>query len=204
MLWIIAGVAVIGAVVSGPIASNVEQAKYDVREAHGAFEVRDYAPHIVAETTVSGEQQAAISQGFRTIADYIFGNNSASTKVAMTAPVAQQPNEKIAMTAPVIQHGNEKQWSVQFVMPASYTLSTLPKPNNDAVKLHQVAAKRYAVVRFSGTADPASLKQYSAELQTFIDREKLKAISTPTYAFYNPPWTLPFMRRNEVMIEIAK
>lgn len=204
MLWIIAGVAVIGAVAWGPMASNVEQAKYEVVESHGAVEIRDYAPMIVAEAEVSGERKEAINQGFRIIADYIFGNNAPKQNVAMTAPVIQQPAEKIAMTAPVTQEGAGNSWKVRFVMPASYTMDTLPKPNNDAVKLEKLPAKRFAVIRFSGMAGEESLKEHTDELNAFIKEKNLNALSQPTYAFFNPPWTLPFLKRNEVMVEIAK
>lgn len=204
MLWAIAGLAIIGAVAAGPLMSDVEQAKYDVVRIQDNIEIRDYSAHIVAETEVTGERKEAINQGFRLIADYIFGNNTASQKVAMTAPVIQQPNEKIAMTAPVIQQGAGNAWKVQFVMPANYTMETLPKPNNSAVTLHHVAAKRFAVVRFSGISGEESLKRQTETLNDFIDTQKLKALSVPTFAFYNPPWTLPFMRRNEVMVEVAK
>jgi SOUL heme-binding protein len=203
MLWIIAGVAVIGAAAWGPIVSNVEQAKYEVVESHNAIEIRDYAPMIVAEAEVSGERKEAINQGFRIIADYIFGNNAPKQNVAMTAPVIQQPSEKIAMTAPVIQQGDGNKWEVRFVMPASYTMDTLPKPNNDAVKLEKIMGKRFAVIRFSGMAGEESLKEYTDELNAFIRDKNLNALSQPSYAFFNPPWTLPFLRRNEVMIEIS-
>ena len=92
---------------------------------------------------------------------------------------------------------------VRFVMPANYTMDTLPRPNNDAVKLEKVPGKRFAVIRFSGMAGEASLKDHTDELNAFMKDKKLNALSPPTYAFFNPPWTLPFLRRNEVMIEVA-
>ena len=203
--WIIGGVAVIGAAAWGPIvSSNVEQAKYEVVQSQGNIQIRDYSPMIVAEAEVSGERKVAINQGFRIIADYIFGNNAPKQNVAMTAPVIQQPSEKIAMTAPVTQEGAGNSWKVRFVMPANYTMDTLPKPTNDAVKLEKVPGKRFAVIRFSGMAGEESLKEHTDELNAFINDKKLNALSQATYAFFNPPWTLPFLRRNEVMIEIAK
>jgi hypothetical protein len=201
--WIVAVVVAIGAALWGLIVSNVEQAKYEVVESQGDIQIRDYAPMIVAEAEVSGERKAAINKGFRVIADYIFGNNTRKQNVAMTAPVIQQPEEKIAMTAPVTQEGTNGRWTVRFVMPASYTMDTLPRPNNDAVKLEMVPGKRFAVIRFSGMAGEASLKDHTVELNTFMKSKKLSALSPPTYAFFNPPWTLPFLRRNEVMIEVA-
>ena len=88
-------------------------------------------------------------------------------------------------------------------MPTNYTMNTLPKPNNDAVKLEKISGKRFAVIRFSGMAGEDSLKEHTDELNAFIKNKKLNALAQPTYAFFNPPWTLPFLRRNEVMIEIA-
>ena len=204
MLWFIAGLAVVGAAAVGPIMSDVEQAKYEVVESQGDIQIRDYAPMVVAQAEVSGERKEAINQGFRIIADYIFGNNVTKQSVSMTAPVIQQPNEKIAMTAPVTQQGHGNSWKVQFVMPANYTLDTLPKPNNSSVKFEEVPSKRFAVIRFSGMADEENLMENTNELQTFIKTKNLNVLSNATYAFFNPPWTLPFLRRNEVMIEIAK
>ena len=203
MAGIIAVVALLGAILAGPIMSNVEQPKYQVVEIDKNIEIRDYGPTIVAEVEVSGEREKAIGEGFRLIADYIFGNNSSKQKVPMTAPVTQQTGEKIAMTAPVTQRGSGNTWTVRFIMPANYTLATLPKPNNPAVKLREIPGKRFAVIRFSGMAGEESLKRHTEELQAFIGSKKLQALSAPTYAFYNPPWTLPFFRRNEVMIEVV-
>ena len=204
MWWALAGLVVVGAAVWGPIASNVEQPKYKVLRSDGNIDIRDYAPMIVAEAEVTGEREKAINQGFRVIADYIFGNNSSAQKLSMTAPVTQQGSEKIAMTGPVTQQRDGNTWRVRFVMPAGYTMDTLPKPKNAAVKLIEIAGKRFAVIRFSGTAGEDSLKRYAEDLNRFVEANHLTPVSAPTYAFYNPPWTLPFLRRNEVMVEIAQ
>jgi hypothetical protein len=204
MWWFaLAGVVVLAGALWGPIVSNVEQPKYKVVDSDQSIEIRDYAAMIVAEADVSGERDKAIGEGFRIIADYIFGNNLSSQKVAMTAPVTQQASEKIAMTAPVTQQGDGDSWQVRFIMPASYTMKTLPKPKNPAVKLKEIEGKRFAVIRFSGLAGEDSLKRHTDQLTDSIRAKKLTAVSAPTYAFYNPPWTLPFLRRNEVMIEVA-
>lgn len=129
-LWVLMGIAILAAVLWGPIVSNVEQARYDVVESHGKIEIRDYAPMIVAEVSVHGDRKTAISEGFRKIADFIFGNNVSSQKVAMTAPVTQKPGEKTAMTAPVTQQGGEGLWQVRFVMPSSHTMGVIRKPEN--------------------------------------------------------------------------
>ena len=121
----------------------------------------------------------------------------------MTSPVRQQTSEKIAMTAPVLQEEKSGPWKVQFIMPPNYTMATLPKPVNDSVKLIELPTKRIVVISFSGIASDAKLRKYTAELSNFIIAEKLNAKAPPIYAFYDPPWTLPFLRRNEVMIEVV-
>jgi hypothetical protein len=200
----IGGAAVLGAVLWGPIASQVERARYKIVRRDRGIEIRDYTPMIVAEVEVSGDREEAIRQGFRTLADYIFGNNTALSVVAMTAPVMQQPrNEKIAMAAPLTQSDGES-WQVRFVMPALYTTDTLPKPIDPAVNLKHLEAKRFAAIRFSGAARDASLRRRTQLLEEFIREKSLRPLSAPAFAFYNPPWTLPFLRRNEVMIEIAR
>jgi hypothetical protein len=205
LVWWIVGIGAVlllGAALWGPIVSNVEHPKYTLVERSGNIEIRDYAPMIVAETEVTGDRREAIGKGFRLIADYIFGNNTASKKVEMTAPVTQQGSEKIAMTAPVTQQGDGKSWRVRFIMPSKYTLETLPKPNNAAVELKEVPGKRFAVIRFSGMGGKESLDRHTKELEEFLSAKNLTPLSPPTYAFYNPPWTLPFLRRNEVLVEI--
>jgi DNA gyrase inhibitor GyrI len=195
MWWIIgiAGVTLLAAALWGPIVSNVEQPKYQVVESSGNIEIRDYAPMIVGEVDVTGGRRDAIGKGFRIIADYIFGNNTTAQKLPMTAPVTQQDSEKIAMTAPVTQQGDGNTWKVRFIMPSSYTMETLPKPHNAAVKLKEIAAKRYAVIRFSGMAGEDSLKRRTKELSEWVDAKNLAPESDPVYACYNPPWSLTLL-----------
>ncbi|NBT22563.1 MAG: heme-binding protein [Methylocystaceae bacterium] len=170
--------------------SDVEHARYSVVSNAGDIEIRDYPAQIIAETTVSGERSSAISEGFRRLAGYIFGGN--------------QPGEKIAMTAPVGQTSAGENWRVTFTMPASYSMKTLPKPTNQAVQLIELPPQRLAAIRFSGLVDEDDLAQNQAKLMRFLEQQKLKPIGAPRYAFYDPPWTLPFNRRNEVLIEIAR
>lgn len=205
MWWIaLAGVVLLAAAAWGPLASRVEQPRYAVVEKADNFEIRDYAPMIVAEANVTGDQQEAIRAGFRIIADYIFGNNLSSRKIPMTAPVMQRAGEKIAMTAPVTQQREASSWRVRFVMPASYTIEALPRPGNPAVRLEVIEGKRFAVIRFSGRADERRLRRRTDELLELVRSKRLAAVSAPTFAFYNPPWTLPLLRRNEVMIELSR
>jgi effector-binding domain-containing protein len=191
--------------------AGIETPKYSVVEKRDGYEIREYEPQIVAEVTVEGPQDKALNQGFRKIADYIFGNNtkvsgagSGSEKIAMTAPVLEQTgtSEKISMTAPVLEQGTSGKHVVSFVMPSSYTLESLPKPGNSEVTLREVPKRKYAVLRFSGYAPESKSAKKKATLLDFAKRDALDTIGEPILAQYNPPWTPPFMRRNEVMVEV--
>ena len=182
----------------------MKEPEFAIAEQAGSFELRDYPPIIVAEVTVKGRREAAINEGFRLIADYIFGNNIAAEKVAMTAPVTQQSSEEVAMTAPVTQQGSGDSWTVQFIMPAKHTMETLPKPRNEAVMLKPFEAQRMAVIRFSGVADDQLLALKTSELNAQIESRKLTTTGPLRFAFYNPPWVLGFLRRNEVMVPVAR
>lgn len=191
------------AALAGNIMSNVEQPDYKLVTSEGNIEIRDYAPMILAQVEVPGERKEAIREGFKILADYIFGNNTSNSRMEMTAPVTNELSEKMAMTAPVLQEQVMDRWKVRFVMPKKYSLETLPKPNSKEVNLIPLPARRFAVIRFSGLADDETIKQHTEELKAYILAETLKQIEGPSLAFYNPPWTLPFLRRNEVMIEIG-
>ena len=189
------------------IAVATEEPKFSLLEKDQSFELRLYEPKIIAEVEVDGDMSAASRKGFRQIADFIFGNNTAqsgkSEKISMTAPVAIKPaSEKIAMTAPVGVQQSEKGWKVSFVMPSQYTLETLPKPNNPQILIKQLPAKQFALIRFSGLVDEEKMQAKSAELNQWITMKKLNPVGIPELARYNPPWTLPFLRRNELMIEV--
>ncbi|HUX78772.1 MAG TPA: heme-binding protein [Alphaproteobacteria bacterium] len=186
--------------------SQVKEPKFKVIKSHNNLEIREYPPVIVAQVIVKGERKKAISAGFRVLAAYIFGSNVQQKKISMTAPVIQQEGEKIVMTAPVIQQESEEvgSWEVRFIMPSEYTLKTLPQPKDSRVELFAIPSKRYVVIRFSGLASAKSLQKQLEELRKYIDSEKLHTIGQPLFAFYNPPWTLPFLRRNEIMIELKE
>ena len=189
-------------------AMATEEPKYSLIEKDGAFEVRAYDSKLIAEVVLNGEMSDATSAGFRLLADYIFGNNTApsgkSEKISMTAPVTvENRSEKIAMTAPVAIQSEQKGWRVWFVMPSHFSLATLPKPNNPLVVIKPIAAKRYAVVRFSGWVDDEKMQAKLKELSAWLAVKKLTSKGQPELARYNPPWTLPFLRRNEVMLEIT-
>ncbi|GMW03557.1 MAG: hypothetical protein AMXMBFR84_46910 [Candidatus Hydrogenedentota bacterium] len=194
--------------------SGIETPKYSVLEKKDGYEIREYKPYIVAEVVVTGEFKEALNGGFRQVADYIFGNNTVADKegeskeIAMTAPVLEQKPEsqEIAMTAPVLEQQPAGDASeahiVSFVMPSEYTMATLPKPNNPDVKLTEVSAKKYAVLEFSGFVPAKKADEKKEEIRGLAARDGLKTTGEPLLAQYNPPWTPPFMRKNEVWLEI--
>lgn len=184
-------------------ARAVEEPQWTLVYSHGPFEIRDYAPTVVAETEVSGERGAAINAGFRRLARFIFGGNEPNRSIAMTAPVAQRrEGERIAMTAPVAQSQSEGAWIVTFYMPPGSRLDTMPRPLDAAITLREQPARRIAVLRFSGLATQANIDAHVESLRSHIAAHGEQAVGAVTYAFYNPPWTLPWARRNEVMLEL--
>jgi hypothetical protein len=193
-------------------AMAIEEPKYEVRTSQAPFELRHYAPTLIAQTIVDGDMDEASNKGFRLIADFIFGNNLAANseqaaKIAMTAPVTVEPqSSKIAMTAPVTiepQLGSAQQWRVHFVMPSQYTLANIPKPKNSAVTLHELPSKYFVVHRYSGFNTVARVQEKTDEALAWAKQQSLKVIGTPQLSRYDPPWTLPMFRRNEIMVEVA-
>jgi hypothetical protein len=193
-------------------AMAIEEPKYEVRTSQAPFELRHYAPTLIAQTIVEGDMDAASNKGFRLIADFIFGNNLAAdseqaAKIAMTAPVTVEPqSSKIAMTAPVTiepQLGSAQQWRIHFVMPSQYTLATIPKPKNSAVTLHELPSKYFVVHRYSGFNTVARVQEKTDEALAWAKQQSLKVVGTPQLSRYDPPWTLPMLRRNEIMVEVA-
>lgn len=190
---------------AAPAAHAVEEPQWTLVHRDGAFEVRDYAPTVVAETQVTGARGSAINDGFRRLARFIFGGNAPNRSIAMTAPVAQrQGGERIAMTAPVAQARSADAWIVTFYMPPGSTLEAMPRPLDDNVLLRQVPARRVAALRFSGLATQSNLDEHAEALRQRIAERGDRAVGPVTYAFYNPPWNLPWARRNEVMLELAQ
>jgi hypothetical protein len=198
---IIALILIVG-VLAGPVMSDVEKPDYKVIQSEQNIEIRQYEPMIIAEVEVDGKREDAIGDGFRLLADYIFGNNTVQQVISMTAPVQQKENQKIAMTAPVQQQSTGKSWRMSFVMPSKYSMDSLPVPNNNRVRLKEILTKKFVVIEFSGTNSSENVTEHENQLMNYIEANQIKIIGSPKYAFYNAPWTLPFLRRNEVMTEI--
>lgn len=186
---------------------NIETPKYDVIQQGKGYEIRQYHGYIVAEVTVSGNYRESINKGFGKVAGYIFGDNTAADSIAMTAPVLHEKktgSAKIAMTAPVL-HEKDKisdTYTVAFVMPGEYTLETLPKPKQSDVRLRAVPPLKYAAIRFRGFAREKTVERKTDRLLEALKNDNVSTSGEPFTAQYHPPWTPPFMRRNEVLIAL--
>jgi hypothetical protein len=193
-----------------------EEPAYTAEPLADGVEIRRYPARIAAQTTVDADEITARRIGFQRLAGYIFGGNHAGAveqsrgrageKIAMTAPVEQSRDgsgEKIAMTAPVAQQADaDGQWVIRFFMPSEKTRESLPEPNDPAVSLVAVPSETVAVKRFTGSTDPQAVEANAADLLRTLDTQGYKAVGTPAAWFYDPPWTLPFLRRNEVWVTV--
>lgn len=159
-------------------------------------QLRRYGPRIAAETTVDADEERARNIGFRRLAGYIFGANHRSESIAMTAPVAQ--GDTIAMTAPVAQSRS----TIRFYMPSKWTMDTLPAPDDDRVRLVKVPGETVAVLRFSGDRSPRAVATHTAELLDTLRANDIEVTGEPQAWFYDPPWTLPWRRRNEIAVTV--
>jgi hypothetical protein len=187
-----------------PMARAIEEPKYSVVRQYDGFEIREYAPYLVAEVVVPGPAEEAGNQGFRILAGYIFGNNKGGRKIAMTAPVAQAPAPaKIEMTAPVQQAAVSGGYVVQFTMPSEYTLETLPEPLDLRVTLKEIAGGRFAVIRYSGTWSERNYKEHLEKLERGVEAAGLHTTDSPIYSRYDAPFVPWFMRRNEIWLRLV-
>lgn len=205
MTWSIGGVLMAAVIILGAVdAMAIEEATYTVAAKDGRFEIRDYAPHVVAETLVEGTLEEAGNTAFNRLFRYISSGNRSREKIAMTAPVSQgSQSEKIAMTAPVTQQRVQERWAVSFMMPAAYTLETLPVPEDPQVTLRQVPARRIAAVRYSGSWSEKGYLRHKSELESWMRAKGLASAGEPQWARYNSPFSLWFLRRNEILIPVA-
>jgi len=192
---------------TGENAMSLEQPDYTVLYRDGDIEYRQYEPYLVSETVVrnTGDYNDAGNEGFRRLFRYITGSNESQAKIAMTAPVAQTPtSEKIAMTVPVQQVESAEGWRVAFMLPTQYTLATAPVPTDERVQIKAMPGRLMAVLRYSGRWTESNYEKKQSVLRDAIDSESIQQISEFQSALYNPPYTPPFLRRNEVMVGVDR
>jgi hypothetical protein len=188
------------------MGSGTEGPAYSVVKKDGVVEIRDYQGYITAQVNVSSDYNGAMYSGFMKLFNYISGKNTNRSKISMTAPVTQEKNpgsEKITMTAPVTSEKvNNNEYTVSFVMPAEYTLNSLPVPDDMNITFNKIGPHRAAVISFSGRMDEALANTKMAELKEWLDKNNVKPKSNFIMAQYNPPWIPGFMRKNEIIAEI--
>lgn len=214
-LFVAGGLAgLVGVVMLTPLRGvfgirNTPEPDYDVRASDDdqSIEVRHYKPMLIARTQVTTDDYKKASEvGFRRLADYIFGSNKSSQNIGMTAPVFQQEErggEQIGMTAPVLQQeSGEGVWTTSFVMPERYTLESIPEPVDERIVLENVPEREVAVISFRGMRNPQRFEQNAAKLEQWLNQSAWQRAGEPRYAGYDPPFTLPMMRRNEILIEV--
>ena len=187
-------------------AMATEEPEFKLVSEEGEFQIREYDPKIIAQVEVEGDFDEASSRGFKLLADYIFGNNlleGESQKISMTTPVEMTPlAENFLITSPVMDDQINNKWLINFVMPQEYILDTLPKPNNPQVNIIKVPKEKYAVIVFSGLIRESSYAEKADLLINYLNENRLTQQGAIKIARYNPPWTLPFFRRNELMVRV--
>ena len=194
----------VGLLSCSSVSGESDVAEYSVERAEDSFEIRGYGPTLYAEVTTTGTREEASGKAFRQLAAYIFDDERPEGGIAMTAPVVQQPaREKIAMTAPVVQAEDAPgEWTMAFSMPPKWTMATLPKPQNPNIRLYEEPPRKVAAVQFSGRANDTMLATNEDKLRAWMGANGIVASGPAEYAFYDAPWVVGPLRRNEVIIPV--
>lgn len=185
--------------------SNNDGPAYKVVKQDGNFEIRDYPAYIVAQVNETSNFNDAMYTGFMKLFNYISGKNTNKSKISMTAPVIQEhasTSEKIPMTAPLTSEKVNNTYTISFIMPAQYTLDTLPVPEDKNIAFKEIGTHRVAVIKFSGRMDEGIANKKIDELKEWLYKNNIHPKSGFLMAQYDPPWIPGFMRRNEVIVEI--
>ncbi|CAJ2632349.1 heme-binding-like protein At3g10130, chloroplastic [Trifolium pratense] len=192
---------------------DLETVKFKVLTRKDQYEIREIEPYFVAETTMQGKSGfdfSGASQSFNALAEYLFGKNTTKEKMEMTTPVITSKNQsdgvKMDMTTPVLttKTGGQDQWKMSFVLPSKYG-DNLPLPKDSSVTIREVSRKIVAVVAFSGFVNDEEVKRRELKLREALKNDgqfKLKEGTAVEVAQYNPPFSLPFQRRNEIALEV--
>ncbi len=175
------------------VRSGTEEPHYALLQRLGAIEIRRYEPRLAAETTVDASELAARSDGFRRLANYIFGGNADRQRIAMTAPVAQSGGGPEALAS----------WTIRFFLPRDLSAGAAPRPNAPAVRIVELPAETVAVWRFSGSPTAEAVRAAQRQLLAALAPTRWRPLGAPAAWFYDPPWTIPFLRRNEAVVAVA-
>ncbi|MBC8087599.1 MAG: heme-binding protein [Phycisphaerae bacterium] len=181
-----------------------EEPKYTLIRKEGSVEIRRYAPTLIAQVSVAGDHEAAVDEGFNKLAKYIFGENTHEADLAMTAPVYQEQGVQLSMTAPVYHEQQSDAWIISFVISEKFTLQTAPKPVDDSIRLVELPERTIAVLEYSGTNGEEKMRSAEAELRAWLQSSGVRPTSEIRWAQYDPPFAIPFFRKNEAQVEIAE
>jgi hypothetical protein len=181
----------------------IEEPQFTIEKKAKDYEIRSYGPTLVAETLVEGSFEEAGNKAFRVLADYIFGNNRSQAQIEMTAPVSQQSqSEKIAMTAPVSQVSSRNGFLIQFMMPAKFNMETIPQPNDPRVQLREIPPRRVVVYRYTGSWSESRYREKLLRFKELLEKDGLQVQGEPVWARFNSPFSIWFLRRNEIWFEV--
>ena len=186
-----------------------EQPDYDVITKDGHVEVRKYKKTLIAQVKILGDYESAKKEGFLTLANYIFGDNQKQANIPMTAPVFQEKrsenSQTMAMTAPVIQEQDEAQtgWVTSFVVPEKFDRNSVPQPTNSEIQFKELPERNTAVFTYSGNNTEDKMKRAEEKLREWISTTGKNSTSSIRWAQYDPPFAIPFLKRNEAQIDIG-
>lgn len=180
-----------------------ETLNYKTISKSNEFEIREYSSYIVAQIELVNSNTDQSSDAFKILAGYIFGNKKSKNDISMTSPVIEQKSQKISMTSPVNELNIDGRYIMQFVMPTKYNLQNLPRPNNDNISLKKVESKTVAVIGYTWINSKSKKMLNEQKLIKWLQENKKYSVAGEVYyASYNPPWTIPFLRTNEVLVPI--
>jgi DNA gyrase inhibitor GyrI len=183
--------------------AGVKEPPYQILLQEDSYELREYPKIVVVTASAEGDFRQAQDESFNKLFDYISGKNITNQEIPMTAPVLMQSKgQEIPMTAPVLMEETNKGWTMVFVLPQEYTAQTAPRPEDSSLRIEERIGMKYAVLRFNGLFREKNFQERSAQLMQWIEAKNLKPVGPILRAGYNPPWTLPPLKRNEVMIEV--
>ena len=188
---------IIAILIASPVWAEYERPSYNVVLKEDDLEIRDYAPAVVVETQVLASRRDAAGEAFRSLFNYISGNNAASLEIPMTSPVTQTPVGKGLDDV-------SDNWAVRFFLPSSLSMEDIPKPLQQDVNIVILAAQRFASVSFKGTQNDKKVAKYTARLREFISQNGYGVSGEPVYGFYDPPFVPWFLRDNEILLPIQK
>ena len=190
-------VTIIAILTALPACAEYERPSYNLVVKEDGLEIRDYAAAIVVETQVSASRRDAAGEAFRSLFNYISGNNTSNLEIPMTAPVAQTPAGKG-------QDGVSGKWAIRFFLPSNYSVENIPQPLQQGINIVTLEAQRFASVSFKGTQNDKKVAKYTTQLRKFIFRKGYEVSGEPVYAFYDPPFVPWFLRNNEILLPIQK